>query len=52
MNQGGRVTVFDGPDLSGKNGAIEDSDPTTQTRQFSIPQHGSTTLVLCRAAMA
>ena len=39
MDQGGRVRVFDGPEVSGKYGAIEDSDPATQTRQFSIPQH-------------
>ena len=39
MNQGGRVRVFDGPDVSGKNGVIEDSAPATQTRQFSIPQY-------------
>ena len=29
MNQGGMVRVFDGPEVSGQNGAIEDSDPAT-----------------------
>jgi hypothetical protein len=28
--RGGRVRVFDGPEVNGKNGAIEDSDPGTR----------------------
>ena len=30
--QGGRVRVFDGPEVKGKNGSIEDSDPDSKRR--------------------